>query len=192
VLTQRNALLKALGEQGGDPAQLDYWDEQLAALGAQIIYARIQAIQELERLARPFHTQLTRNQELLRLDYQPSYDPLPAPSLQIELPMNLSVDRSGITVEKIRTGFINQLRQSRSEEIQRGVTRVDRTVMRCVCEQWHRSGVYGCGGARRVILKLAEVAWMKAKTVSGRSCCWMKSWLSLIRPRVDLPSPDGQ
>lgn len=168
ALTQRNALLKALGEQGGDPAQLDYWDEQLAALGAQIIYARIQAVQELEYLARPFHSQLTRSQELLRLDYQPAYDPLPAPTLQIELPMNLAVDRSGITVEKIRTGFTNQLRQSRSEEIQRGVTRVGphRDELRFVSNGVDL-GIYGSRGQGRTAvlsLKLAEVAWMKAKT----------------------------
>jgi len=168
TLTQRNALLKALGEQGGDPGQLDYWDEQLAILGAHIIYARIQAIQELEHLARPFHTQLTRSQELLRLDYQPSYDPLPAPTLQIELPMNLSIDRSGIPVEKIRTGFISQLQRARSEEIQRGVTRVGphRDEVRFVSNGIDL-GIYGSRGQGRTAvlsMKLAEVAWMKEKT----------------------------
>ena len=168
VLTQRNALLKALGEQGGDPAQLDYWDEQLATLGAQIIYARIQAVQELERLARPFHNQLTRSQELLRLDYQPSYDPVPPPTLQIELPMNLSIDRSGIPVEKIRTGFISQLRQRRAEEIQRGVTRIGphRDELRFVSNGIDL-GIYGSRGQGRTAvlsMKLAEVAWMKEKT----------------------------
>ncbi|OGO34604.1 MAG: hypothetical protein A2W35_06335 [Chloroflexi bacterium RBG_16_57_11] len=167
ALTQRNALLKALGEQGGDPAQLDYWDEQMAALGSHIIFARIQSIQELERLARPFHTQLTRSQELLRLDYQPSYDPLP-PSLQIELPMNISIDRSGISVDKIRTGFISQLRRARSEEIQRGVTRVGphRDELRFVSNGIDL-GIYGSRGQGRTAvlsLKLAEVAWMKEKT----------------------------
>jgi len=167
ALTQRNALLKALGEQGGDPAQLDYWDEQMAALGSHIIFARIQSIQELERLARPFHTQLTRSQELLRLDYQPSYDPLP-PSLQIELPMNISIDRSGISVDKIRTGFISQLRRARSEEIQRGVTRVGphRDEVRFVSNGIDL-GIYGSRGQGRTAvlsLKLAEVAWMKEKT----------------------------
>jgi DNA replication and repair protein RecF len=168
ALTQRNALLKALSEQGGDPAQLDYWDEKLAVFGAQIIYARIQAIQELEHLARPFHTQLTRSQELLRLDYQPSYDPNPAPSRQIELPMNLSVDRSGIAVEKIQAGFISQLRRSRTEEIQRGVTRLGphRDELRFVSNGIDL-GIYGSRGQGRtavLALKLAEVAWMKAKT----------------------------
>jgi DNA replication and repair protein RecF len=167
-LTQRNALLKALGEQGGDPAQLDYWDEQLATLGAHIIYARIQAIQELERLARPFHTQLTRGQELLRLDYQPSYDPFPTSPLQIELPLNFSIDRSGISIDKIRTGFLTQLSQARLEEIQRGVTRIGphRDELRFISNGVDL-GIYGSRGQGRTAvlsLKLAEVAWMKAKT----------------------------
>jgi DNA replication and repair protein RecF len=168
ALTQRNALLKTLGEQGGDPAQLNYWDEQLAAIGAQIIYARIQSIQELERLARPFHTHLTRGQELLRLEYQPSYDPFPTSPLQIELPLNFSIDRSGISIEKIRTGFITQLSQARGEEIQRGITRIGphRDELRFVSNGVDL-GTYGSRGQGRTAvlsLKLAEVAWMKART----------------------------
>jgi DNA replication and repair protein RecF len=168
ALTQRNALLKALGEHGGDPSQLDYWDDQLSALGAQIIYARIQAIHDLERLARPLHAQLTRGQELLRLDYQPSFDPLPTSPLQIELPMNFSIDRSGISIEKIRTGFLVQLSQARGEEIQRGVTRIGphRDELRFVSNGVDL-GVYGSRGQGRTAvlsLKLAEVAWMKEKT----------------------------
>jgi DNA replication and repair protein RecF len=168
VLTQRNALLKALGERGGDPAQLNYWDEQLAALGAEVIYARIQAIQELERLARPFHLQLTRGQEMLRLDYQPSYDPTPASPLQIELPLSFAIDRSGISVEKIRSGFLSQLSQARLEEIQRGVTRIGphRDEYRFISNGIDL-GTYGSRGQGRTAvlsLKLAEVAWMKEKT----------------------------
>ena len=47
ALTQRNALLKTLAESGGDPHQLDVWDETLARLGAQIILWRIEAIQQI-------------------------------------------------------------------------------------------------------------------------------------------------
>lgn len=168
ALTQRNALLKTLGEHGGDPAQLDYWDDQLAASGAQIIYARIQSIQELERLARPIHQQLTRGQELLRLDYQPSYDPFPTSPLQIELPLNFSIDRSGISTEKIRLGFLSQLSSARGDEIQRGVTRIGphRDELRFMSNGVDL-GIYGSRGQGRTAvlsLKLAEVAWMKEKT----------------------------
>ena len=80
ALTQRNALLKQLFERGGDPDQLAYWDTLLADRGALIVHARIAAIQELEQLAARIHHRLTHSEEILRLVYQPAYDPLPAPA----------------------------------------------------------------------------------------------------------------
>jgi DNA replication and repair protein RecF len=49
--------LKLLNERGGDASQLVYWDELLASRGAQLISARIDAIQELEQLAKRIHDQ---------------------------------------------------------------------------------------------------------------------------------------
>ena len=46
ALTQRNALLRLLGQRSGNSDQLDVWDEALARLGAQIILWRIEAIQQ--------------------------------------------------------------------------------------------------------------------------------------------------
>ena len=43
VLNQRNALLKQLNERGGDPDEMSFWDEQLAANGAVLILARVKA-----------------------------------------------------------------------------------------------------------------------------------------------------
>src|ERR1041384_6568394 len=60
ALTQRNALPKSLSERGGSGDQLDVWDETLARLGAQIILWRIEALQQIERLASSVHKQLNR------------------------------------------------------------------------------------------------------------------------------------
>jgi len=49
ALSQRNALLKQLGERGGDPGQLSYWDTLLAQRGAFMIHARVLAVQEMEQ-----------------------------------------------------------------------------------------------------------------------------------------------
>jgi DNA replication and repair protein RecF len=172
LLTQRNALLKLLNERGGDAGQLTYWDEQLAELGARIIHARIHAIRELERLAARLHHELTRGQEILRLDYQPAYDPLPhAPSVaqgQYALPMDAPVDRSGQSIEKIRLGFLSRLEQLRAEEIQRGVTTIGphRDELRFLGNGIDL-GVYGSRGQGRTAVlafKLAEVIWMKQKS----------------------------
>ncbi len=168
ALSQRNALLKLLNERGGDASQLDFWDETLTRLGAAIITARIGAIQEIEILAREIHTELTRGAESLRLDYQPAYDPLPRPSGQIALPIDTVTDRSSLTEEQIRQGFLEALHQVRSEEIARGVTTLGphRDELRFLANTYDL-GEYGSRGQVRtalLALKLAEVAWMKKRT----------------------------
>lgn len=168
TISQRNALLKQLAERGGDPAQLAYWDEQLSELGARVMYARIHAIQELERLARRKHSELTRGKETLRLAYLPGYDPLPQPPLQYALPMDAPADRSRISLEQIRTGFLDCLTSLHHEEIQRGMTTVGphRDEFRFLSSGIDL-GTYGSRGQGRTAvlsLKMAEVDWMKAKT----------------------------
>jgi DNA replication and repair protein RecF len=168
-LAQRNALLKQLAERGGDPAQLDFWDLELATAGAKIIHSRIRAIQELERIAARFHRDLTRGGEVLRLCYQPAYDPLPRPQNQFALPLeDCSVDRSRFTVEQIRQGFLEKLIKVRSEEIARGVTVTGphRDELRFLSNGIDL-GTYGSRGQIRTAMlsiKLAEVMWMREKT----------------------------
>jgi len=168
TLSQRNALLKQIGEAGGDAEQLAYWDEELAASGAHIIYARIQAVQELERLAARIHHELTRGGEILRLEYQPAYDPLPQPRGQYALPLDAPVSRSGLSVEHIRQGFRQGLKAQRAEEIARGMTTIGphRDEVRFL-ESGVDLGTYGSRGQVRtamLALKLAEAAWIRART----------------------------
>lgn len=168
VVSQRNALLRQLNERGGDPGQLAYWDQQVASLGARLIYARIQAIRELEQLAARIHHDLTRRMEVLRLDYRPGYDPLPERPRQYSLPIETPLDRSGISVEAIEAGFSQRLEQLREEEIARGVTTIGphRDDVRFLSNGVDL-GIYGSRGQVRttlLALKLAEVAWMKEKT----------------------------
>ena len=168
VLAQRNALLKLLGEHGGDLAQLDFWDESITCSGAQIILARIRAVQELEKHAARVHQNLTRNGEILRLNYQPAYDPLPRPEGQIAMPLNTPADRSGLDEEEIRRGFLQKLQQTRGEEIARGMTVLGphRDELRFLANGVDLSD-YGSRGQIRtalLALKLAEVEWMRKKT----------------------------
>lgn len=168
VLTQRNALLKILNERGGDAGQLSVWDEPLAKLGSQLILWRIQAVDELESQAKRVHSELTHGQEILRLVYQPAYDPLPRPQGQISLPLESPVDRSGLELEEIRRGFLERLAKVRAEEIARGVTALGphRDELRFLANGIDL-GDYGSRGQMRtalLALKLAEVAWMKTRT----------------------------
>jgi len=168
AITQRNALLKLLNERGGDPSQLVYWDELLASRGAQLISARIDAIQELEQLAKRIHDQLTGSSEVIRLVYQPSYDPLPPPQGQFSLPIQVQVQRNGLTIEKIKQGFLERISALRSEEIARGVTTIGphRDEMRVLCNGIDLTDFGSRGQIRTALLslKLAEVDWLKQKS----------------------------
>jgi DNA replication and repair protein RecF len=156
ALSQRNALLKTLNERGGNSEQLRVWDEALARLGAQIILWRIQAVHEIEALAKRVHHELTRGREVLRLSYAPAFDPLPQPNGQLNLKMDTPVDRSGLKLEDIRAGFVERLAQLRREEIARGMTTIGphRDELRFLAN----------GITALLALKMAEVNWMRERT----------------------------
>ena len=168
ALTQRNALLKLLGDRGGSADQLEVWDDTLARLGAQIILWRIEAVHQIERLASRVHNELTRGSEVLRLSYEPAFDPLPKPNGQLGLKIDTVVDRSGLDLKEIQNGFRQQLRERRSEEIARGMTTIGphRDELRFLANDIDLAD-YGSRGQVRttlLALKLAEVNWMKERT----------------------------
>ena len=168
ALTQRNALLKVLSERGGNGDQLEVWDEALTRLGAQIILWRIEAVQQIQRRASRVHHELTHGSEILRLSYEPAFDPLPKPNGQLGLKIDTIVDRSGLDLKDIQTGFRERLRDLRNEEIARGVTTIGphRDELRFLANDIDL-GDYGSRGQVRtalLALKLAEVNWMKDRT----------------------------
>lgn len=168
ALTQRNALLKLLGERGGNSDQLDAWDEALTRLGSQIILWRIEAVRQIERLASDVHHELTRGTESLRLSYDPAFDPLPKPDGQLGLKMDTEIDRSGLKLNQIQISFRERLHDLRGEEIARGVTTIGphRDELRFIANKVDL-GDYGSRGQVRtalLALKLAEVNWMKERT----------------------------
>lgn len=167
VLTQRNALLKQLQERGGADAQLEFWDERLGEHGALIFIARAAALLELEGLASAIHRDLTRGADGLRLAYHPAYDPVAAPEGQLGLPLDVPVHRVGLTPAEVQAGLLDKLRATRTEEIARGMTLIGphRDEIRFLAGGIDL-GTYGSRGQARtavLALKLAEVAWMRAK-----------------------------
>jgi len=168
TLSQRNALLKMLGEQRGDPEELAVWDGMLARHGAFIMKERIQAIREVEEEAQRIHFELSHGQEILRLDFQPAYDPLVNTNGQIALPVSMLSDRSGLSLSEIESGMIAALKKLRREEISRGVTTIGphRDEMRFLSNQVDL-GNYGSRGQGRtalLALKIAEVNWLRKRT----------------------------
>jgi len=167
ALAQRNALLKQLNERSGDVDQLSYWDEIITQAGSYIIHARIQAIRDLCYIAAPIHQDLTRGEEILRLNYLPSFDPASSPPGQIELPLENAIDRSGIELKDIQDGYREKLLSSRSKDIYRGVTSLGphRDEMRYLSNGIDL-GNFGSRGQLRtamLAIKLAEVNWLNEK-----------------------------
>ena len=168
ALTQRNALLKTLAEVGGDKAQLEPWDELLARHGAMIMHARILALAALEKQAIPIHQRLTRDLEILQFHYQPSYEPLKKPAGQMALPVQTTLDRTGISSDELERGLLAAMKQSTHADIQRGQTSIGphRDEVRFLSNQIDL-GDFGSRGQTRTALlslKFAEVAWMKQRT----------------------------
>jgi DNA replication and repair protein RecF len=168
ALTQRNALLKMLSERGGNGDQLEVWDDALTRLGSQLILWRIEAVRQIERLASRVHHELTHGSEILRLAYEPAYDPLPKPNGQIGLKLDTVIDRSHLELDEIQAGFRARLKELRSEEIARGMTTIGphRDELRFLANNID-FGDYGSRGQVRtalLALKLAEVNWMKDRT----------------------------
>lgn len=167
VVAQRNALLKQLAETGGNPDQLDFWDERLAKRGAEIIHQRIHTIRELDMIAGRIHHEITAGSEVLRLDYHPAFDPIPAPQNQPAL-LYSPPDRSQLSLEKIESGFRTALKENRRMEIARGVTTIGphRDDLSFISNGIDL-GTYGSRGQVRtamMTMKLSEVRWMKEKT----------------------------
>ncbi len=193
TLSQRNALLKQLGERGGDHGQLAVWDGMLARHGAFIMHERIRALREVEETAKRIHYDLTHGEEVLRLDYQPAYDPMSLPEGQLPLAVTALADRSGFSREEIEAGMLEKLQKLQREEITRGVTTIGphRDEMRFLGNQVDL-GEFGSRGQGRTALlamKLAEVSWLKQRTSDWPVLLFDETMSELdIQRRLDLLS----
>ena len=168
VLSQRNALLKQLQDRGGAPDQLEFWDGKLCELAGLLMAARIAALAELEALAGPLHRDLTAGTDGLRLAYHPAFDPAEAPEGQLGLPLTVPVHQVGLSAAEIETRLAAKLRACRAEEISRGATLYGphRDEIRFIANGLD-VGTYGSRGQARtavLALKLAETAWMRARS----------------------------
>ena len=136
-------------------------------------------------MAARIHHELTHGREILRLHYQPAYDPLPKPTGQLGMKLTTEVDRSAISAEEIQSGFLARLAEVRSEEIARGMTVIGphRDELRFLGNGIDL-GEYGSRGQMRttlLALKLAEVSWMKERTGE-----WPVTLLDEVMAELDL------
>jgi DNA replication and repair protein RecF len=168
IVTQRNALLRQLQERRNHEEQLDFWDEQLADLGSLLMRSRSLALAEIERLAAPLFSGLTRSQESLGLDYLPSLSSLPPEDGQLGLPLEPAHPAGALSRPALREALLDAVRRLRPEEITRGMTLLGphRDELR-ITSNGLDLRTYGSRGQNRtamLALKLAEAAWLRQRT----------------------------
>lgn len=151
IVTQRSALLKRIRDRQEDPQMLNYLDEQLTLLAAQIIYERQNMVAQLNQYADPFQQAISGGREKLQIVYRPSFKIDPAWGIH-EAPKQ----------------YREQLRTARKKEILQGV---------CLLGP-HRDDLeflvngisvltYGSRGQQRTAAlsaKLGELAFMRDRT----------------------------
>jgi DNA replication and repair protein RecF len=166
VLAQRNALLKRLRDEGGDPGQLAFWDQQMAERGGQVLGRRAVAVQMLDDIARLRHRELSGGLEWLTLTYLPS-PPYPT-SIAKGQERVAAGGYESLPSEAIAELLAGQLKASRSREIAAGTSlfgphRDDLAFL----AEGRDLRTYGSRGQQRTAalsLKLAEVVMMHQVT----------------------------
>ena len=177
ALRQRNAVLRYLQSEGGDPNQLAPFESVLAQQGVIVANGRRQLLATLSTYADRVHQRLTGQAEWLRLIYHPNFDPAAPPGARYQMGLNLSYHGppTEIGEEGLMRVFQKALEARRNEEIQRGVTLIGphRDEMHFVIgnstQGTHEVNLrtYGSRGQQRtavLALKLAELTWMQEQT----------------------------
>ncbi len=144
ILAQRNKLLKTSFDKNQAMRGLDVWNEQLAQIGAKIIFSRLKFVEHLSKLAKNQHFRLTDSQEELNLHY---------------------TGIVGANVDAIYRILFNLLEQSIDKDLQLGYTTVGphRDDLKIVCNDIDIRS-FGSQGQQRTValsLKLAELEIFK-------------------------------
>jgi DNA replication and repair protein RecF len=177
ALRQRNAILRYLRDEGGDPAQLAPFEEVLARQGVIVANGRRELVAALSQRAEHIHQQLTGEAEWLQLVYQANFDPAAPPEAKYQMGLGLRYEGppSELGTAGLVEAFRKTLEAQRQDEIARGMTLTGphRDEMRFIVGRPTQGthevdlGIYGSRGQQRTAvlsLKLAELAWMQEQT----------------------------
>jgi DNA replication and repair protein RecF len=114
VLKQRNALLKSARQTSKpDLSTLDIWDEQLVALGSEIIAARIELVSSLLPLVANFYQELSSSVEQVEMRIESS---IASEDEDAPLPLETA------NLNEIQKIFHEKLASNRDRELDRGIT----------------------------------------------------------------------
>jgi DNA replication and repair protein RecF len=125
VLRQRSSLVKTLSGRHGRVAgegvdvTLDIWDAQLAALGAELVAARLATLAELAPLLASAYADIAPTNNLAVATYKSSAFPAPAPEPgETEEP---AATVGTMTIAELAAQLEATMRERRGEEIARGL-----------------------------------------------------------------------
>lgn len=169
ALSRRNALLRYLRDEGGDPAQLAPLEQVLAETGVTVSLYRRRVLAALTLHADQYHQELTGGNAWLQLQYEPNFDPLAPPALDYQMGLLPGEDPvPPVDVEELREAYRATLIRNRSKAIQRGVTRMgpQRDEIRFLSQEVDL-GIFGSRGQQRtavLALRLAELRWLQEET----------------------------
>ena len=143
----RNHLLRSIREGVSSQDELHFWDDQLALHGCEIIKTRMEVVNRLSELLKPFHMQFDTAKESLQLLYRPTIP------IDEESPSSSSI--------------VLALEKSRPKDIAQGSTSVGphRDDMSVLINQNDASRYASRGQARTAVLalKLAESTYLKER-----------------------------
>jgi len=179
ALRQRNAALRHVRDEGGNPAQLAPFERVLAENGVIIASRRRTLLDSLSARVKRIHEELTGEAEWLRLDYVPNFDPGAPPALRAQVGMDVSGQkgaRGDVSFRRLVEVYRKALVERRPKEVARGVTVFGphRDEIRFIAGSpalgTHEVdlGIYGSRGQQRTAvlsLKLAELRWMHEQTL---------------------------
>jgi DNA replication and repair protein RecF len=127
VITQRNALLKRIQEGSAKPAELAYWDEELARDGAAILVTRAAAVAQLAEAATATHARLSGEREQFALAYTPRFSDAWPPARIVEEGLTTKDTKGhegwvGPGVSAVASALLEKLHTTHPRDIAAGVT----------------------------------------------------------------------
>ncbi len=157
AILQRNALLRQVRDRQQPAGSLEYWDENVCELGAQILSWRAAAVHELASTAAERQPRLTGGLESLQIRYRPGLvDPQDADRLQsgdsLEALVQLKRSVGQVRAREVATGV--SLVGPHRDDLALFVNEVDVTA-------------FGSRGQQRtaaLALKLAELEYIREHT----------------------------
>ena len=160
VLVQRNHLLRQIRERRQRPEQLDFWNDELTAAGAQIVADRLKMVAAINRELDDVYRRLSGSEQALTIAYRPSSHG------RIEAAATAACEPS--EPPAIAELYRARIEQVRGKEIEQGVSLVGphRDDFSFLVDGVDLN-TYGSRGQQRLAvlaLKLAEGQYMRSQT----------------------------